>query len=287
MESSEEIVVANGGVEPEAEIEGEIKVAEVVAEKKQLLTIKEMLEAGVHFGHRTMRWNSKMAPYIYGVRNKIHIIDLTQTIILISESMRILREIVKRRGKVLFVCTKKQGAETVRKLAEDNGQFHVTHKWLGGMLTNWKTVSQSIKKIKSIENQLADDNNKLLKKEQVVLGKLLEKLNGNLGGIRTMGTLPNLLFVIDTVKESLAINEARSLGIPIMAIVDTNSNPNVVDYSIPGNDDSIKAIELYCRVINDTLGGIRDLKTKPGLPIAKFMADGDGSRNNRRFGDKR
>ncbi len=234
-------------------------------ENKTLFTIKDMLEAGVHFGHRTMRWNAKMAPYIYGSRNNIHIIDLTQTAILMNESMRILKELVKKRGKVLFVCTKKQGSESVKKLAEENNQFYVTHKWLGGMLTNWKTVSQSIKKIKSIENKLSDENSKLLKKEQVVLGKTLKKLNDNLEGIKTMGGAPDLIFVIDTLKESLAINEARSLGIPVMAIVDTNSNPDIIDYPIPGNDDSIKAIQLYCQIISDTLKDIKVTKTKPTI----------------------
>lgn len=241
-----------------------------VENTKNLFTIKDMLEAGVHFGHRTMRWNAKMAPYIYGSRNNIHIIDLTQTAILMNESMRILKELVKKRGRVLFVCTKKQGSESVKKLAEDNNQFYVTHKWLGGMLTNWKTVSQSIKKIKSIENKLNDENNKLLKKEQVVLNKTLKKLNDNLEGIKTMGGVPDLLFVIDTLKESLAINEARSLGIPVMAIIDTNSNPDVIDYPIPGNDDSIKAIQLYCQIINDTL---KDVKVNSNRPIIQAKSN--------------
>ena len=241
-----------------------------VENTKNLFTIKDMLEAGVHFGHRTMRWNAKMAPYIYGSRNNIHIIDLTQTAILMNESMRILKELVKKRGRVLFVCTKKQGSESVKKLAEDNNQFYVTHKWLGGMLTNWKTVSQSIKKIKSIENKLNDENNKLLKKEQVVLNKTLKKLNDNLEGIKTMGGVPDLLFVIDTLKESLAINEARSLGIPVMAIIDTNSNPDVIDYPIPGNDDSIKAIQLYCQIINDTL---KDVKVSSNKPVVQAKSN--------------
>ena len=241
-----------------------------VENTKNLFTIKDMLEAGVHFGHRTMRWNAKMAPYIYGSRNNIHIIDLTQTAILMNESMRILKELVKKRGRILFVCTKKQGSESVKKLAEDNNQFYVTHKWLGGMLTNWKTVSQSIKKIKSIENKLNDENNKLLKKEQVVLNKTLKKLNDNLEGIKTMGGVPDLLFVIDTLKESLAINEARSLGIPVMAIIDTNSNPDVIDYPIPGNDDSIKAIQLYCQIINDTL---KDVKVNSNRPMVQAKSN--------------
>lgn len=223
--------------------------------------IKDLLEAGAHFGHRTMRWNPKMAPYIYGARNGVHIIDLTQTAILLNEATRILREVAKKKGKILFVCTKKQGAESIKKLAEDNNQFYVNHKWLGGMLTNWKTVSQSIKKIRFIESQLEDENTKLLKKELVVLAKQKEKLIDNLGGIRSMGSIPDLVFVIDTVKESLAVNEARSLGIPVMAIADTNSNPDIIDYPIPGNDDSIKAIQLYCDIINNALKDIKVVRT--------------------------
>ena len=234
---------------------------ETTNENKPSFTIRELLEAGAHFGHRTMRWNPKMAPYIYGSRNGIHIIDLTQTAILLNEATRILREVAKKRGKILFVCTKKQGSDAIKELAEANNQFYVNHKWLGGMLTNWKTISQSIKKIRFIESQLEDENSKLLKKEIVVLNKQKEKLIDNLGGIRSMGTLPDLLFVVDTVKESLAVNEAKSLGIPVMAIIDTNSNPDVIDYPIPGNDDSIKAIQLYCRVINDALKDIKIVRT--------------------------
>ena len=243
---------------------------EVVEQKKEnepSFTIRDLLESGAHFGHRTMRWNPKMDPYIYGSRNGIHIIDLTQTAILLNEATRILREVAKKKGKILFVCTKKQGAESIKELAENNNQFYVNHKWLGGMLTNWKTVSQSIKKIRFIESQLSDENSKLLKKEQVVLNKQKEKLMNNLGGIRTMGTLPDLLFVVDTVKESLAINEAKSLGIPVMAIVDTNSDPDIIDYPIPGNDDSIKAIQLYCKIFNDALKDIKVVRTEK-KPVA-------------------
>ena len=242
---------------------------------KPLFTIRDLLEAGAHFGHRTMRWNPKMAPYIYGSRNGIHIIDLTQTAILLNEATRILREVAKKKGKILFVCTKKQGADSIKELAENNNQFYVNHKWLGGMLTNWKTISQSIKKIRFIESQLEDENNKLLKKEQVVLNKQKEKLIDNLGGIRTMGSLPDLLFVVDTVKESLAVNEAKALGIPVMAIIDTNSDPDIIDYPIPGNDDSIKAIQLYCRVINDALKDIKVVRTveKPKKSAVKKTSE--------------
>lgn len=232
----------------------EVTTTEEVVESKSehTFTIKDLLEAGVHFGHRTMRWNPKMAPYIYGSRNGIHIIDLTQTALLINDAMRVLRDVAKKKGKILFVCTKKQGANLVAKMAEECGQYYVTNKWLGGMLTNWKTISQSIRKIKSIENQLITDT-KLVKKEKLYLQKQKEKLEKNFNGIKAIGGRPDLIFVIDVPKENLAISEARSLGIPVMAITDTNADPDKVDYLIPGNDDSIKAIELYCDIIESSL----------------------------------
>lgn len=267
--NSEEIVSENENFEQENENENEneikIEIEESKIENKKIkkeFGIKDMLNAGVHFGHRTMRWNPKMAPYIYGARNNIHIIDLTQTSIMINEACRILREVAKKKGKILFVCTKKQGGLSIKQLAENNNQFYATHKWLGGMLTNWKTVSQSIRKIKSIENQLANEDDKLLKKEKVVLTKTLEKLQNNLNGIKSMGGTPDLIFVIDTVKEALAIHEAKSLGIPVMAIIDTNSDPDLIDYPIPGNDDSIKAIALYCDIINEALNDIKIDRTE-------------------------
>lgn len=216
-------------------------------------TIREMLEAGVHFGHRTARWNAKMAPYIYGVKNELHIIDLTQTAILLAEAAKIIREIVKRHGKILFVCTKKQGAEIVKEVASASGQYFVTNKWLGGMLTNWKTISRSIKTLKEIEAELADANSTLTKKEKLMLDRRRLKLENQLGGIKEMTRLPDLVFVIDTPREALAIAEAKVLNVPVMAIVDTNSNPDEINYPIPGNDDSIKAIKLYMNVINQAL----------------------------------
>ncbi|GMO63033.1 MAG: hypothetical protein Ta2D_09720 [Rickettsiales bacterium] len=221
-------------------------------------TIREMLEAGVHFGHKTARWNSKMQPYIYGIKNELHIIDLGQTAPLMTDAVRTLREIVKRRGKILFVCTKKQGAEVVKKVAEENGQYYVTNKWLGGMLTNWKTISKSIKTLNEAEKELVNENSLLTKKEKVDLSKKQEKLVKQLGGIRNMQKLPNIIFVIDTPREELAVTEARSLGIPVMAITDTNSDPLLINYPIPGNDDSIKAIELYMRIIDDALKSVKD-----------------------------
>lgn len=216
-------------------------------------TIREMLEAGVHFGHRTARWNAKMAPYIYGVKNELHIIDLTQTAILLAEAAKLIRETVKRHGKILFVCTKKQGAETVKEIAAASGQYFVTNKWLGGMLTNWKTISKSIKTLREIEMELADESSTLTKKEKLMLDRRRTKLENQLGGIKDMTKLPDLVFVIDTPREALAIAEAKTLNIPVMAIVDTNSNPDGIDYPIPGNDDSIKAIRLYMNIIDQAL----------------------------------
>jgi small subunit ribosomal protein S2 len=250
-----EIDVANEKqcVEPENVEEASILVADIDNTFEPKFTIREMLEAGVHFGHRTARWNAKMAPYIYGVKNELHIIDLTQTAILLAEAAKIIREIVKRHGKILFVCTKKQGSDIVKEVASLAKQFYVTNKWLGGMLTNWKTISRSIKTLKEIESELADEKTTLTKKERLMLDRKRIKLENQLGGIREMTKLPDLVFVIDTPREALAIAEAKVLNVPVMAIVDTNSNPNGIDYPIPGNDDSIKAIKLYMSVIDQAL----------------------------------
>lgn len=248
--------VLENTVEQNETLENQQENVENTKENKEFephFTIREMLEAGVHFGHRTSRWNAKMAPYIYGVKNELHIIDLTQSAILLAEASKILREIVKRNGKILFVCTKKQGAETVKEVAVDCKQYYVTNKWLGGMLTNWKTISRSIKTLKEIENELADENSTLTKKEKLMLSRKKDKLEKQLGGIKDMSKLPDLVFVIDTPREALSIAEAKSLGIPVMAIVDTNSDPDNIDYPIPGNDDSIKAIKLYMKVIEEAL----------------------------------
>lgn len=238
-------------------------------------TIREMLEAGVHFGHRTARWNAKMAPYIYGVKNELHIIDLTQSAILLAEASKILREIVMRHGKILFVCTKKQGAEIVKEVASECGQYFVTNKWLGGMLTNWKTISRSIKTLKEIETELADEKSTLTKKEKLMLERKKQKLENQLGGIRDMTRLPDLLFVVDTPREALSIAEAKGLNIPVMAIVDTNSNPDNINYPIPGNDDSIKAIKLYMKVIEQALKNALD-----ALPAQSEMIKNDNKKRD-------
>ena len=279
---TDEIIQDQNEVLDQEQVATETKEAKEEKSFEPEFTIREMLEAGVHFGHRTARWNPKMAPYIYGVKNELHIIDLTQSAILLADASKILREIVKRHGKILFVCTKKQGAEIVKEVAKECGQYYVTNKWLGGMLTNWKTISRSIKTLKEIEAELADENSTLTKKEKLMLDRKREKLENQLGGIREMNKLPDLLFVIDTPREALSIAEARSLNIPVMAIVDTNSNPDVVDYPIPGNDDSIKAIKLYMDVIKQALNDA--LKN---MPVQKEFSRDEKSKNNKKAPSKK
>lgn len=272
-------------LEGQQEVVNQEQIKEEVKEEKTFepsFTIREMLEAGVHFGHRTARWNAKMSPYIYGVKNELHIIDLTQTAILLSEASKILREIVKRHGKILFVCTKKQGAETVKEIAFNCGQYFVTNKWLGGMLTNWKTVSKSIKTLREIETELANEKSTLTKKERLMLDRKRTKLENQLGGIKDMNKLPDLVFIIDTPRESLAIAEAKTLNIPVMAIVDTNSNPDQIDYTIPGNDDSIKAIKLYMNVIEQALKDGID-----NMSVQKEVVRDDKRRENKKFQSKK
>lgn len=251
------------------------------------VSIRELLEAGVHFGHKTMRWNPKMAPYIFGARNNVHILDLQQTHPLLYKALYQVHETVKNHGRILFVGTKRQASDLISDSAKRCGQYYVNHRWLGGMLTNWKTVSQSISTLRSLEKQLEEQqeiekqleemnarapsaatedsegsNDSLMmleapamvtltKKEKLNLTRRHEKLERSLGGIRDMGGLPDLLFVIDTNKESLAIREAHHLGIPVIAVLDSNSDPDLIDFPIPGNDDATKAIQLYCQLISD------------------------------------
>jgi small subunit ribosomal protein S2 len=212
-------------------------------------TLRQLLEAGVHFGHHTRRWNPKMAPYLYGVRNQVHIIDLQQTVPLLARAMQAVRDVVAGGGRVLFVGTKKAAAEHVAEAAKRCGQYYVNHRWLGGMLTNWKTIQNSIKRLRAIEEQLAQDVTGLTKKEVLVLTRERDKLERALGGIKEMGGLPDILFIIDTNKEKIAVDEARKLNIPVVAVVDSNSDPDGVTYPIPGNDDAIRAITLYCNLI--------------------------------------
>src|SRR3954469_11656264 len=222
-------------------------------------SMRQLLEAGAHFGHRQQRWNPKMAPFIYGQRNDIHILDLTQTVPLLHRALVTLRDVAAGGGRILFVGTKRQASEPIAAAAKRCAQYDVNHRWLGGTLTNWQTISHSIRRLRSIEETLSGaEHSGLTKKELLGLLREQDKLERSLGGIKEMGGLPNMLFVIDTNKEAIAIAEARKLGIPVTAIVDSNSNPDGIAYPIPGNDDAARAIALYCdlaaRAVIDGLG---------------------------------
>jgi small subunit ribosomal protein S2 len=214
-----------------------------------VVTMQQLLEAGAHFGHQTHRWNPRMKPYIFGDRNGVHIIDLSQSVPLFARALDFVQQTVARGGKVLFVGTKRQAQDAVAEAARVSGQHFVNHRWLGGMLTNWKTISNSIKRFKTLEEQLSGDTAGLTKKEVLQLTRERDKLENSLGGIRDMGGLPDVMFVIDTNKEELAIKEANVLGIPVIAILDSNSNPQGIAFPVPGNDDASRAIRLYCEAI--------------------------------------
>ncbi len=209
-------------------------------------TLRQLLEAGVHFGHQTQRWNPRMGEFIYGERNGIHIFDLTQTVPMLDAALNVIRETVAKNGRILFVGTKRQASKPIAEAAEKSAQYYMNHRWLGGTLTNWQTVSQSINRLKAYDEQLAAGAEGLTKKERLGMERDQEKLTLSLGGIREMGGRPDLLFVIDVNKEDLAIKEANKLGIPVVAVVDTNCSPEGIDYIIPGNDDAARAIALYC-----------------------------------------
>ena len=210
------------------------------------VTMQQLIEAGAHFGHQTHRWNPRMKPYIFGSRNGVHIIDLSQSVPLFARALDFVAATVRAGGKVLFVGTKRQAQEPIAQAARQCGQHFVNHRWLGGMLTNWKTISQSIKRLKSLEEQLSGDTAGLTKKEVLQLTREHEKLQLSLGGIRDMGGIPDVMFVIDANKEELAIKEANVLGIPVVAILDTNVDPSGIAFPIPGNDDASRAVRLYC-----------------------------------------
>jgi small subunit ribosomal protein S2 len=210
-----------------------------------VVTMQQLLEAGAHFGHQTHRWNPKMKPYIFGDRNGVHIIDLSQSVPLFARALDFVQQSVARGGKVLFVGTKRQAQEPIAEAAKVSGQHFVNHRWLGGMLTNWKTISNSIKRLKTLEEQLSGDTAGLTKKEVLQLTRERDKLEKSLGGIRDMGGLPDVMFVVDTNKEELAIKEANVLGIPVVAILDSNSDPSGIAFPVPGNDDASRAIRLY------------------------------------------
>ena len=217
------------------------------------LTIQQLLEAGVHLGHKTFRWNPKMEKYIFGKRNSIHIIDLVQTHELIKEALAKVSTVIMNGGKILFVSTKKQAAESIADLAKDTSQYYVNYRWLGGMLTNWNTISKSIKKLKKIYEALKTENKGFTKKEILKMGLKRDKLERSLGGIAEMKGIPDLIFIIDTNYEKLAIKEATKINIPIIAILDTNSDPTGIHYPIPGNDDARRAINLYCDLLKQTI----------------------------------
>lgn len=212
--------------------------------------MRQLLEAGVHFGHQTPRWNPRMGEFIYGSRNGIHILDLTQTVPMLDLALKVVRDTVAKGGRVLFVGTKRQAAVPVAEAAEKCAQYYMNHRWLGGTLTNWQTVSKSIQRLKSIDEQLETGAEGLTKKERLNMERDQSKLEASLGGIRDMGGVPDLLFVIDVKKEALAIAEANKLGIPVVAIVDTNCSPAGIDYIIPGNDDAARAINLYTDLVS-------------------------------------
>ena len=217
------------------------------------LTIQELLEAGVHLGHKTLRWNPKMKKYIFGKRDSIHIIDLTQTLELTKIALEKVYDVISQNGKILFISTKKQASEAIAELAKNTDQYYVNYRWLGGMLTNWGTISNSIKKLKKINIDLTSENRGFTKKELLKMSAQRDKLERSLGGISEMKKTPDLIFVIDTNYESLAIKEALKLGIPIIAILDTNSDPEGIDFPIPGNDDARRSIDLYCNIIKQTI----------------------------------
>jgi small subunit ribosomal protein S2 len=231
-------------------------------------TMRQLLEAGVHFGHHTRRWNPRMASYLFGIRNQVHIIDLQQTVPMLDRALRAVRDVTAAGGRVLFVGTKRAAAEHVADAAKRCGQYYINHRWLGGTLTNWKTITGSIKRLRQIEEQLANQNQGLSKKEILEITRDQVKLERSLGGIKEMGGLPDILFIIDTNKEKLAVEEANKLHIPVVAILDSNSDPTGVTFPIPGNDDAIRAITLYCDLIaGSVLDGISAEMASSGVDI--------------------
>jgi small subunit ribosomal protein S2 len=240
------------------------------------VTIQQLLEAGVHLGHKTLRWNPKMKKYIFGKRDSIHIIDLTQTLELTNVALEKVYNTIASNGKILFISTKKQASEAIAELAKETDQYFVNHRWLGGMLTNWGTISGSIKKLKKIEVDLVSENRGFTKKELLKMSVQRGKLQKSLGGIAEMKKIPDLVFVIDTNYESLAIKESVKLGIPIIAILDTNSDPEGIEFPIPGNDDARRSIDLYCSLIKETIKNAKkaspsEVEEKPETNVKKSV----------------
>jgi small subunit ribosomal protein S2 len=231
-------------------------------------TMRQLLEAGVHFGHQTHRWNPKMAPYIFGVRNNIHIIDLAQTVPMLHQALLAVRDTVAGGGRVLFVGTKRQASEPIAEAAKRCAQYYINHRWLGGTLTNWKTISNSIGRLRELEAMLSGEQSGRTKKELLQLTRERDKLERSLGGIKDMGGLPDLVFVIDTNKEAIAIKEAQKLGLPVVAVVDSNCNPDDITYIVPGNDDATRAIALYCDLVSRAvIDGLSESERKLGGDI--------------------
>ena len=237
------------------------------------VSLRALLEAGVHFGHHTRRWNPRMAPYIFGVRNQVHILDLQQTVPMMERALKAVRDTVAAGGRVLFVGTKKAAADYVAESAARCGQYYVNHRWLGGMLTNWKTISHSIKRLRELEVQLGDAGTQqgFTKKELLNLSRERDKLERALGGIKDMGGLPDILFVIDTNKEEIAVQEATKLGIPVVAVLDSNSDPRKIRFPFPGNDDASRAINLYCDLaVAAVLDGIQAEMSASGIDVGEI-----------------
>ena len=239
------------------------------------ITIEQLLEAGVHLGHKTLRWNPKMKKFIFGKRDSIHIIDLTQTLELTKIALEKVYSTISSGGKILFISTKKQASEAIAELANDTNQFYVNYRWLGGMLTNWGTISNSIKKLEKINSDLTSENRGFTKKELLKMSGQRDKLQRSLGGIADMKKVPDLVFVIDTNYESLAIKESVKLGIPVIAILDTNSDPDDIDYPIPGNDDARRSIDLYCNLLKETINN-----AKKNLPSNLDLNENSSKNNN-------
>jgi small subunit ribosomal protein S2 len=236
-------------------------------------TMRQLLEAGVHFGHQTRRWNPRMAPYLFGARNGVHIIDLTQTVPLLHQALVATRDVAASGGRILFVGTKRQAQEPVTRSASRSGQYYVNHRWLGGMLTNWKTISNSIRRLRELEGRLAEASVGLTKKETLQLTRERDKLERALGGIKDMGGLPDLIFVVDTNKESIAVAEAKTLNIPVVAVLDSNSDPEGISYPVPGNDDASRAINLYCDLmVAAVLDGLQAEMAASGADMGAFEA---------------
>ena len=251
-----------------------------------VFTMRRLLEAGVHFGHHTRRRNPKMQPFLFGVRNGVHIIDLEQTVPLLHRAMTAVRDVVAGGGRVLFVGTKRQAQERIAESAARCGQYYVNHRWLGGMLTNWKTISQSIKRLREMEERLVEANTGLTKKEILQLTRERDKLERALGGIKEMGGLPDILVIIDTNKEAIAVKEANKLGIPVVAVLDSNSDPDGVAFPVPGNDDALRAIDLYCELLSGAvLDGLQaemvaagiDVGARTEAPAEAAVAEAEGT----------